>query len=482
MKVAKTYGFCGLIWHGVPSEPIDYDRSIHDFENSEEYVVSAAIGSAATEGTGSRTEVLVAIPAYNEAETIGEVVTEVRQFADRVVVVDDGSGDDTAERAEQAGARVVVHRRNQGYGGALQTAFEEADRLGVEHLVILDGDGQHDPADVPKLVETQRETGAEIVVGSRFLGDSDVPLYRRFGLFVVNTLTNVGLGAFRPESWIRDTQSGFRAYDADAIRSIAEDDSIGTQMSASTDIIHHAFNRNYSVEEVGTRITYDGENANSQHPLSHGVVLIRNILTLIEQERPIMLIGVPGFVATFVGFGLGYWALTNLFRSGDFPVGLAIASVFFVLAGDWPASRRSSSTPSRSTSGERRSRVRRVGVGGGRRRVLAPSGRTRRPLRFGTRPVDSKPAVGVHLRQTLVAVESPEVLWGVPPILGVVGVERRVVRFETPSHEEVASGSVRRGERRSVVVAEVPWYRSLRVRPRIRETPRKACSQRRLNP
>ncbi|WP_276282369.1 glycosyltransferase family 2 protein [Halorussus caseinilyticus] len=333
VKVAKTYGFCGLIWHGVPSEPIDYDRSIHDFENSEEYVVSAAIGSAATEGTGSRTEVLVAIPAYNEAETIGEVVTEVRQFADRVVVVDDGSGDDTAERAEQAGARVVVHRRNQGYGGALQTAFEEADRLGVEHLVILDGDGQHDPADVPKLVETQRETGAEIVVGSRFLGDSDVPLYRRFGLFVVNTLTNVGLGAFRPESWIRDTQSGFRAYDADAIRSIAEDDSIGTQMSASTDIIHHAFNRNYSVEEVGTRITYDGENANSQHPLSHGVVLIRNILTLIEQERPIMLIGVPGFVATFVGFGLGYWALTNLFRSGDFPVGLAIASVFFVLAG-----------------------------------------------------------------------------------------------------------------------------------------------------
>ncbi|WP_137286117.1 glycosyltransferase family 2 protein [Halorussus salinisoli] len=331
VKAAKTYGFCGLIWHDAPSEPIDYSRTVYEFENSEEYVVSAAIGSS--EDRGAQTEVLVAIPAYNEADTIGEVVSEARQFADRVVVVDDGSDDDTAARAEEAGATVVAHPRNRGYGGALQTAFAEADRLGVEHLVILDGDGQHDPADVPKLVETQRETGAEIVVGSRFLGDSDVPLYRRFGLFVVNTLTNLGLATFHRGSWIHDTQSGFRAYDADAIRSIVEDGSIGTQMSASTDIIHHALDRNYSVEEVGTRITYDGENANSQHPLSHGVVLIRNILTLIEQERPIMLIGVPGFVATFVGFGLGYWALTNLFRTGDFPVGLAIASVFFVLAG-----------------------------------------------------------------------------------------------------------------------------------------------------
>lgn len=331
VKAAKAYGFCGLIWHDALSEPIDYSKTVYEFENSEEYVVSATIGSS--EDRGAQTEVLVAVPAYNEADTIGEVVSEVRQFADRVVVVDDGSDDDTAARAEEARATVVAHPRNRGYGGALQTAFAEADRLGVEHLVILDGDGQHDPADVPKLVETQRETGAEIVVGSRFLGDSDVPLYRRFGLFVVNTLTNLGLATFHRDSWIHDTQSGFRAYDADAIRSIVEDDSIGTQMSASTDIIHHALDRNYSVEEVGTRITYDEENANSQHPLSHGIVLIRNILTLIEQERPIMLIGVPGFVATFVGFGLSYWALSNLFRTGNFPVGLAIASVFFVLAG-----------------------------------------------------------------------------------------------------------------------------------------------------
>ncbi|NEU58101.1 glycosyltransferase family 2 protein [Halorussus sp. MSC15.2] len=333
VRVAKTYGFSGLIWHDTPSEPIDYSRTIDDFETSEEYVVEAAIGAAAFEDCADQTEVLVAIPAYNEAETIGEVVSETAQFADRIVVVDDGSDDDTAERAEKAGATVVKHRRNQGYGGALKTAFEEADRLGVEHLVILDGDGQHDPADVPNLVETQRESGAEIVIGSRFEGDSDVPLYRRFGLFVINTLTNVGLGTIGHGSWIRDTQSGFRAYDTDAIRTIARDDAIGTQMSASTDIIHHALNRNYAIEEVGTRITYDSENSNSQHPLSHGVVLIRNILTLIEQERPIMLIGVPGFLAATVGFGLGYWALTNLFHTGDFPVGLAIASLFFILSG-----------------------------------------------------------------------------------------------------------------------------------------------------
>lgn len=333
VKAAKAYGFCGLIWHSTPSEPIDYARTIHEFENSEEYVVTAALGSSTFEEDEAETDVLVAIPAYNEEETIYEVVSETLQSADRVIVVDDGSEDDTTARAEEAGATVRKHRRNKGYGAALQTAFDEADRLGVEHLVILDGDGQHDPADVPKLVDAQRGTGAEIVIGSRFYGDSDVPLYRRFGLFVVDTLTNVGLGTFRHDSWISDTQSGFRAYDADAIRSIARDDAIGTQMSASTDIIHHAINQNYAIDEVGTRITYDAENSNSQHPLSHGVVLVRNLLTLIEQERPIMLIGVPGFVATFIGAGLGYWALTNLLRTGDFPVGLAIASVFFALAG-----------------------------------------------------------------------------------------------------------------------------------------------------
>lgn len=333
LRAAKTYGFSGLIWHDTPSEPIDYARTLHEFENSEEYAVSAAIGSTVFDDRREQSGVLVAIPAYNESETIHDVVSDTLQFADRVLVVDDGSNDDTRKRAEEAGATVVKHRQNQGYGAALQTAFDEADRLGVDHLVILDGDGQHDPADIPKLIEAQRDRGAEIVIGSRFHGDSDVPLYRRFGLFVVNTLTNVGLGTLRKKIWIGDTQSGFRAYDSTAIRTISRDDAIGTQMSASTNIIHHALDRNYDVEEVGTEISYDTENANSHHPLSHGAILIRNILTLIEQERPILLIGVPGFLTLFVGFGLGYWGLTNLFHTGTFPVGLATASVFFILAG-----------------------------------------------------------------------------------------------------------------------------------------------------
>jgi hypothetical protein len=333
VRMAKAYGFAGMIWHDAPSEPINYEKTVDDFERSERYAVTAAIGSIADDDPESELDVMVAIPAFNEGRTVGTVVAEAEEFADRVLVVDDGSDDDTTRRAEEAGASVVTHRRNQGYGAALQTAFAEADRLGVEHLVVLDGDGQHDPADVAKLVETQRETGAEVVIGNRFHGGSDVPLYRRLGLFVVNVLTNIGLRTFRRASWIRDTQSGFRAYDRDAIRSISRDESIGSQMSASTDIVHHALTENYAIAEVGTTISYDADDPNSQHPLSHGVDLVRNILTLVEQERPILFIGVPGFAATFVGFGLAYVALTNLLHTGEFPVGTAVTSVFFALAG-----------------------------------------------------------------------------------------------------------------------------------------------------
>jgi len=333
LKMAKAYGFAGIIWHDVPSEPINYEKTVEDFQRSDKYAVTASIGSTSYAEPETGLDGMVAIPAFNEGRTVGRVVSEADTFADRVLVVDDGSDDDTTERAEEAGASVVTHRRNRGYGAALQTAFAEADRLGVEHLVVLDGDGQHDPADVEKLVETQRETGAEVVIGNRFHGGSDVPLYRRFGLFVVNILTNIGLRTFRKDSWIRDTQSGFRAYNSDAIRSISRDEGIGSQMSASTDIIHHALTENYAITEVGTKISYDADNPSSQHPLSHGIDLVRNILTLVERERPILFIGVPGFAATFVGFGLAYIALTNLLHTGEFPVGLAVTSVFFALAG-----------------------------------------------------------------------------------------------------------------------------------------------------
>lgn len=281
-------------------------------------------------------EVLVGIPAYNEAGTIADVVTGAAQHADEVLVVDDASSDSTADRARDAGATVVQHTENNGYGGALNTIFDEAARRNADHLVIIDGDGQHDPSDIPAAVATQRDTEAEIVIGSRYEStgsDAQLPLYRRAGLAVVNTLTNLSLGVASKESWVKDTQSGFRTYTNDAVQKLSRDDTIGDGMSASTDILYHAHHNGYDVEEIGANISYDVADPSSHNPVAHGLTLVANILKTIERDRPVTTLGIPGFISTLGGIGFGYWTFARYITTGTFPLGLAVTSSFFALAG-----------------------------------------------------------------------------------------------------------------------------------------------------
>jgi len=239
--------------------------------------------------------VLVGIPAYDEAGTIADVVARADDHADHVLVVDDGSTDDTVERAEAAGAHVLRHETNTGYGAALKTIFEEAHRRNVDHLVVLDADAQHDPEDVRQLLGEQERTGANIVIGSRFLGSSqsELPVYRRVGLGVINAMTNLSLANLTPDSWIHDTQSGFRAYDGRTVGILAESDDLGNGMDASTDILHTAYRNDCDVREVETTIRYDVDNANSYNPVFHGLMLVSNLLRTVEREHPILLLGVP---------------------------------------------------------------------------------------------------------------------------------------------------------------------------------------------
>lgn len=236
---------------------------------------TAAAGPASRGAT-----VMIGIPAYNEADSVGDVVRAAVDRADRVVVVDDGSADGTADRAYEAGASVIVHDENRGYGAALRTLFRHAHVAGVDHLVILDGDGQHDAADVPELVATQRTTGAEVIIGSRFAGGSSerMPLYRRFGLAVVNLLANASMRLQHGSPGVADTQSGFRAYSRDAIETIAEAERVGDGMDASLDILFQAVRQGYEIREVPTTIEYDVENASTHDPIGHGLTLLTAIL------------------------------------------------------------------------------------------------------------------------------------------------------------------------------------------------------------
>lgn len=330
--VARAFGFPGVLYFTTADARIDFGRCEEVLGTANQFSVHAPV---VRKGESTDVATMAAIPAYNEGETIADVVAEAKQYVDEVVVVDDGSDDDTVEQAERAGATIVEHETNRGYGAALQTVFATATRRNVEQLVTLDGDGQHEPGDIPKLLQAHSDSGANVVIGSRFEDDVElhVPIYRRFGLLLINFLTNLSFGVVRPKSWVSDTQSGFRVFDKEAIRSLATDDSIGDGMSASTDILYHANHRSYAIEEVGTTIRYDGNNTSTRNPLLHGAVLVGNIVRTVERERPLLSFGVPGLFTLFIGIGIGYWTLLNYLQSQTFPAGLALLCILCSLLG-----------------------------------------------------------------------------------------------------------------------------------------------------
>ncbi|MFC6825100.1 glycosyltransferase family 2 protein [Halopelagius fulvigenes] len=220
--------------------------------------------------------IVVAVPAFNEVGSVGSVVEEAKRHADTVLVIDDGSADGTAVSAAAAGGIVIRHEENRGYGAALKTAFVEAARRGADHLVILDGDGQHDAGDITKLVSAQRARDAEIVVGSRFKGGSKMPAYRRLGLEAINVMVGFTLFVLNADFRIRDTQSGFRAYDRRAIESLAADRELTDGMGASIDVLFHAYRYGYHVEEVDTTISYEGVTS-THNPVRHGLTLVKQV-------------------------------------------------------------------------------------------------------------------------------------------------------------------------------------------------------------
>jgi glycosyltransferase involved in cell wall biosynthesis len=162
------------------------------------------------------------VPAHNEAESIAAVVREIRGFdrAVEVVVVDDGSVDRTALRAAEAGARVVQLPFNLGIGGAVQTGFRYAHEHGFELAVRLDGDGQHDPSQLPRLLAPVLAGEADIAVGSRFAGEGDWrPTFARgVGIRLFARMVSLLVG-----QRVTDTTSGFQACNRRAIALFAAD-------------------------------------------------------------------------------------------------------------------------------------------------------------------------------------------------------------------------------------------------------------------
>jgi glycosyltransferase involved in cell wall biosynthesis len=241
-------------------------------------------------------KVVVCIPAFNEAKNIADIVQRAKSYAATVIVCDDGSLDDTAENAQAAGARVVRHVTNKGYGAAIKTLFMAAKEEGADVMVTIDSDGQHNPDQIPSLVNPLLSQGYDIVIGSRFLEKSDeekVPPYRSFGIKTITKFTQ----AVSYKN-ITDAQSGFRAYGRHALAKI---ELANTGMAVSTEILFRAKENSLTIAEVPVTITYDVDDASTHNPVSHGLGVIAAIIRFASLKHPLVFYGIPGLA--FLLFG-----------------------------------------------------------------------------------------------------------------------------------------------------------------------------------
>jgi glycosyltransferase involved in cell wall biosynthesis len=267
---------------------------------------------------------LVAIPAYNEDRFIGSVVLKARPFADAVIVVDDGSTDATVMVAEAAGAQVLRHEHNRGKSAAVSTALAFALEQGSEVLVLLDGDGQHHPHDIPAVAKPILDGRADIVVGSRFLSQqSSIPRWRRVGQHTLTLITNV-----LSRVPMSDSQSGFRAFSRKAASRLRPGQ---TGFSVESEMQFQAHELGLKMLEVPIGVTY--AEGSKRNPVTHGLEVLNGVLQLVGQTRPLFYFGVPGTIALVAGLGLGMWVVNRYETTQQLAVGMALITVILVVTG-----------------------------------------------------------------------------------------------------------------------------------------------------
>jgi O-antigen/teichoic acid export membrane protein len=225
--------------------------------------------------------IVAAIPCYNEAHFIADVVRRTQRHVDIVVVVDDCSTDNTTEVAQAAGARVIRHATNMGPGAAARSCLQAGRDLNTDILVTLDGDGQHNPDEIPVVIAPILDSEADLVIGSRFLGRyNNVAAYRRFGIDVITFLYNVG-----SQAKITDGQSCFRAHNRRTLETLQITE---PGFGFSVETLVQARNAGLHIREASISCVYH-EESHSMNPVLHGV----GVALMVVKHRIGILLGSP---------------------------------------------------------------------------------------------------------------------------------------------------------------------------------------------
>ena len=217
-------------------------------------------------------KIVAVIPAYDEEKTIEELIQSTKKEVTNVIVVDDGSHDKTAKIAKKSGVFVIKHNINKGYGAAIRTGFNYAKEINADIIVLLDADTQHNPKEINSMIKPILERKGDLVIGSRFLNNVKIPLYRKFGIKFITILMNLLTGIK-----ITDAQSGFRAFSSKVLKEINLKEN---GMGISVETIFKVKEKKFKIVEVPTSCQYE-KIIHKINPMLHGLDIILSILTYL---------------------------------------------------------------------------------------------------------------------------------------------------------------------------------------------------------
>ncbi|HSH04796.1 MAG TPA: glycosyltransferase family 2 protein [Anaerolineae bacterium] len=293
--------------------------------NMSELIPPTKVSSSSNTPSESPKKIVAVIPAYNEERFIASVVLKTMPLVDAVIVVDDGSKDDTVWLAKSVGATVICHEQNSGKGVALNTGFRQARKMGADIVVTIDADGQHLPEELAKVVAPIKSGEADIVIGSRYLEKtSDVPTHRILGHAVFNWITHAASGTAST-----DSQSGYRAFSQKAVQAISFKSS---SFSVESEMQFLARQHDLKVNEVPITIRY--QDAPKRSVIGQGLTVLNGILRLVGQYRPFMFFGAPGIILSIMGILMGGWVVNIYRQTQELAVGYGLICVLLFIVGN----------------------------------------------------------------------------------------------------------------------------------------------------
>ena len=229
---------------------------------------------------------LIVIPAFNEEKDIGNVARKTRECCPHmdILVVNDGSCDQTARIADEAGASVITHPFNIGYGAALQTGYKYAVKNGYNFVIQMDADGQHDPVHLERFHKEIKDKSADVIIGSRFLSSTDYkPSFTRgIGMFLFSKLVSVIV-----RQKITDSTSGFQGLNQDVIKFLVSDIYPGDYPDADVIIMLHR--SGFRIKEIPLAMHRKGDSKsmhNGFKPVYYVLKMVLSIFVTLLRYNP----------------------------------------------------------------------------------------------------------------------------------------------------------------------------------------------------